>query len=256
MNSFATYPSLAGRVVIISGGASGIGEGFVRAFAANGACVAFLDRQADAGTALVDAVAATGAPKPLFHACDLLDIPALKSGLDDIQRQLGPAATLISNAADDRRTTFADVTPDEFDRMIGVNLRHVFFAAQHVMPQMRERGGGSIINMTSGTWMRGVADLEAYSATKAAVVGFTNSLARDLGKARIRVNAIMPGLVLTEKQRRMWWSDQAAIDKFLETQCIPEPVSVEDVARMALFLAADDSRLITKQVFVVNGGIT
>lgn len=255
MNSFASYPSLAGRVAVITGGASGIGEGFVRAFAANGARVAFLDRQADAGVALADAIAATGASKPLFRACDLLDVAALRNSFDEIRRQLGPAAVLINNAADDRRATFEDVAPDEFDRMIGVNLRHVFFAAQQVVPQMRELGFGSIINLTSGTWIRGVPDLEAYSAAKAAVVGFTNSLARDLGKARIRVNALMPGLVLTEKQRRLWWPDQAAIDKFLEMQCIPEALDVADLARMALFLAADDSRLITKQVFVVNGGI-
>lgn len=255
MNAFARYPSLAGRVVIISGGASGIGEGFVRAFAENGARVAFLDRQVEAGEALAAAVAAIGAPKPLFKSCDLLDIPALKRTLDEIHAALGPAHALINNAADDRRAKFEDVPLEEFDRMIGVNFRHVFFAAQHVAPQMREQGGGSIINLTSGTWVRGVPDLEAYAACKAAVVGFTNSLARDLGKARIRVNALMPGLVLTEKQRKLWWSNPADIEKFLELQCIPESVGVEDLARMALFLAADDSRLITKQVFVVNGGI-
>lgn len=255
MSSFARYPSLAGRVVIVTGGASGIGEGFVRAFAANDAKVAFLDRQAEAGAALADSIAATGAPKPLFLACDLLDIAALKRAFAAIEKQLGPARALVNNAADDRRANFEEVAPEEFDRMIGVNLRHVFFAAQQVVPQMRAQKGGSIINLTSGAWVRGVPNLEAYSAAKAAVVGFTNALARDVGKDRIRVNALMPGLVLTEKQRRMWWGDQAAIDKFLEAQCIPEEIEAADLARMALFLAADDSRLITKQVLVVNGGI-
>ncbi len=255
MDSFARYPSLAGRVVIISGGASGIGEGFVRAFAANGARVAFLDLQEQTGAALADAVAATGAEKPLFIQCNLLDIPALKAALGEIRAKLGAAAVLINNAADDRRANFEEVTPDEFERMMGVNLRHVFFASQQVIPQMRELGFGSIVNLTSSTWVRGVQNLEAYSAAKAAIVGFTNSLARDVGKWRIRVNALMPGLVLTEKQRRLWWSNQADIDKYLESQCIPDVVEVDDLARTALFLAADDSRLITKQVFVVNGGM-
>ncbi|HEY1720591.1 MAG TPA: SDR family oxidoreductase [Magnetospirillaceae bacterium] len=255
MSSFARYPSLAGRVVIVSGGASGIGEGFVRNFAANGARVAFLDMQEQAGAALADAIAATGAEKPFFLQCNLLDIAALKAALAEIRAKLGPAAVLINNAADDRRANFEEITTDEFDRMIGVNLRHVFFAAQQVIPQMREAGFGSIINLTSSTWMRGVQNLEAYSAAKAAIVGFTNSLARDVGKWRIRANALMPGLVLTEKQRRLWWGNQADIDKYLEAQCIPEVVEADDLARTALFLAADDSRMITKQVFIVNGGM-
>ena len=255
MDRFARYPSLEGRTVIVTGGASGIGEAFVRAFAANGSRVAFLDLQKSAGDALVASVAASVVSKPLFIECDLLDIGGLREGLDAVQDDLGPASVLINNAAEDRRANFEDVTPEEFDRMIGINLRPVFFAAQHVLPQMRELGSGSIINLTSGTWVRGVADMEAYAAAKAAIVGFTNSLARDVGKAHIRVNAIMPGLVLTERQRRLWWSDQAAADALIAQQCIPEPVQTNDIARMALFLAADDSRLITKQVMAINGGI-
>jgi len=255
MDRFARYPSLEGRTVIVTGGATGIGEALVRAFAANGSRVGFLDIQKDAGAALVESVAASGAPKPLFVECDLLDIAALRAALDLVRERLGPASVLINNAADDRRATFETVTTEEFDRMIGINLRPVFFAAQHVLPQMRELGAGSIINMTSGTWVRGVVDMEAYSAAKAAIVGFTNSLARDVGKSRIRVNALMPGLVLTEKQRRLWWSDQKAADALIGQQAIPEPVQVEDIARMALFLAADDSHLVTKQVMAVNGGI-
>ena len=252
---FARYPSLEGRTVIVTGGASGIGEGFVRAFAANGAKVAFLDLQAEAGQALAGSVAASGAPKPLFLKCDLLDLDALGRALDEARSKLGPAAALINNAADDRRAKFEELTPAEFERMIGVNLRHVFFASQRVIPQMRELGFGSIVNMTSGAWMRGVPDLEAYGAAKAAIVGFTNTLARDVGRAKIRVNAVLPGLVLTEKQRRTWFANEADAQALIERQCIPEPVGAEDVARMVLFLAADDSRLITKQVFVVNGGI-
>lgn len=256
MDRFARYPSLEGRTVIVTGGASGIGEALVRAFADNGARVAFIDIQDDAGKSLAASIAETGTPEPLFQKCDLLDIPALQRALDIVHERLGPAAVLVNNAADDRRAKFEEIVPVEFDRMIGVNLRHVFFAAQHVLPQMRKLGFGSIVNMTSGTWMRGVADLECYSAAKAGIVGFTNSLARDVGKARIRVNAILPGLVLTEKQRRMWFPKPGDADALINLQCIPEAVQVEDIARMALFLAADDSRLITKQVMVVNGGIT
>jgi NAD(P)-dependent dehydrogenase (short-subunit alcohol dehydrogenase family) len=256
MTQFARYPSLEGRTVIVSGGASGIGEGFVRAFAGQGTRVAFLDLQEEAGEALAASIAASGAPTPMFVHCDLLDIESLRGALTVVKDLMGPASVLINNAADDRRAPFEQVSPAEFERMIGVNFRHVFFAAQFVLPQMRELGQGSIINMTSGAWMRGVPDLEAYSSAKAAVIGFTSTLARDVGRDRIRVNAIMPGLVLTEKQRRMWWQDDAAIAAHLKQQCIPEPVEADDVARMALFLAADDSRHITKQVFVVNGGIT
>lgn len=256
MTEFARYPSLEGKTVIVSGGASGIGEAFVRAFAGQGARVAFLDLQDQAGEALSAELAATGAPRPMFVRCDLLDIDSLRGALTAVKDRMGPASVLINNAADDRRAPFEDVTPAEFERMIGVNFRHVFFAAQFVLPQMRGLGGGSIINMTSGAWMRGVPDLEAYSSAKAAVIGFTSTLARDVGKDRIRVNAIMPGLVLTEKQRRLWWQDQAAVAAHLRQQCIAEEVEPADVARMALFLAADDSRHITKQVFVVNGGIT
>ena len=255
MHRYTRYPSLEGRTVIITGGATGIGEALVRAFAGNGAKVAFLDIQAQAGQALAKAVAATGAPAPLFVECNLLDIDALRKALDDVRAKLGPAAVLVNNAADDRRANFEEVEPAEFDRMMGVNLRHVFFAAQRVLPQMRELGYGSIVNMTSGSWVRGVPNLEAYGAAKAAIVGFTNVLARDVGKANIRVNAVMPGAIMTEKQKQLWFKDQAAIDAMVAQQCLPEPVPAEDVARMALFLAADDSRLITKQVFAVNGGL-
>jgi NAD(P)-dependent dehydrogenase (short-subunit alcohol dehydrogenase family) len=255
MDRFARYPSLEGRTVVITGGATGIGEALVRAFAANGAKVAFLDFQVRAGESLAASIAQSGATAPMFVQCDLLDIAAMRGALDVVRDLIGPASVLVNNAADDRRAEFEEVEPDEFDRMMGVNLRHVFFASQRVLPQMRELGHGSIINMTSGSWVRGVPNLEAYGAAKAAIVGLTNVLARDVGKDHIRVNAIMPGAIMTEKQRKLWYHDQAAIDALMAQQCLPEPVPAEDVARMALFLAADDSRFITKQVMAVNGGL-
>jgi NAD(P)-dependent dehydrogenase (short-subunit alcohol dehydrogenase family) len=247
--SFTRYDSLKGRTVVITGGASGIGAAFVRAFAENGARVAFLDLQEDAGAALAAELGL------MFVPCDLTDIPALRSALANIRAALGPAAILVNNAANDQRYEFAAITPEEFDRTIAVNFRHVFFAAQAVAPQMRELGHGSIINMSSVSWMRGIPLLEAYASAKAAIVGLTSTLARALGPDRIRVNAIAPGMVLTERQRRLWFQDESQIDAGRAQQCLPDLIAPEDIANLALFLASDDSRLITKQCISINGGV-
>jgi D-xylose 1-dehydrogenase len=251
--SFTRYDSLKGRTVVVTGGASGIGAAFVRAFAANGARVAFLDIQTDTGAALADAIAQE-MEKPIFLPCDLTEVAAVRAALDDVRATLGPAAVLVNNAANDQRYDFATMTPYEFDRTIAVNFRHVFFAAQAIVPQMRELGHGSIINMSSVSWMRGIPQLEAYAAAKAAIVGFTNTLARAVGPSRIRVNAIAPGMVLTERQRRLWFQDERQIEATRDQQCLPDLIVAEDIANLALFLAADDSRLITKQCISVNGG--
>jgi NAD(P)-dependent dehydrogenase (short-subunit alcohol dehydrogenase family) len=250
-----SYPSLSGRVVLITGGASGIGAAFVRAFASQQARVAFLDIDADAGAALVRDVAGECGSAPLFVPCDLLDIAALRAALERVRAALGDAAVLVNNAANDQRQVLADVTPAEFDWTIGVNLRHVFFAAQAVVPQMQARGGGSIINMSSIAWIRGVPALPAYAAAKAAIVGFTNSLARLVGPDRIRVNAIAPGMVITERQRRLWFQDERQIAEGRARQAIPDAVTPEDIADLALFLASDESQRITRQCFQVDGGL-
>jgi len=251
--TYTSYPSLAGRTVIVTGGATGIGAAFVRAFVANRARVGFLDIQADAGAAL--AASFEAAARPTFAACDLTDIDALRGALASLQTALGPASVLVNSAANDQRLRFEEVSPAEFDRMIAVNFRHVFFASQAVAPQMRELGHGSIINLSSVAWMRGIAELEAYAAAKAAIVGFTNSLARQLGPARIRVNAIAPGMVLTERQRRLWFQDESRIEAGRALQCLPDLITPDDIANLALFLGADDSRLITKQCISVNAGV-
>ena len=250
-----SYSSLAGRVVLITGGASGIGAAFVRAFAAQQARVAFLDVDAAAGAALVQEVTAAGGAAPLFVPCDLLDIDALRDAMAQVQGSLGDAAVLVNNAANDQRQVLAEVTPAEFDWMIGVNLKHVFFAAQAVVPQMQARGGGSIINMSSIAWMRGAPGLPVYAAAKAAIVGFTNSLARSLGPDRIRVNAIAPGMVITERQRRLWYPDDQTIAELRTRQAIPDAVTPDDIANMALFLASDESQRITRQCFQVDAGL-
>jgi NAD(P)-dependent dehydrogenase (short-subunit alcohol dehydrogenase family) len=253
-SGFTRYPSLAGRTVVVTGGATGIGAAFVRGFAANRARVAFLDIQTDAGTALAEEIGGA-AEQPVFVPCDLADIDALRDALTAIRTAIGPAAVLVNNAANDQRLDFAAASLAEFDWAMAVNLRHVFFAAQAIVPQMRELGYGSIINLSSVAWMRGIPGLEAYAAAKAAIVGFTNTLARAVGPARIRVNAIAPGMVLTERQRRLWFQDESQIDVNRQQQCLPDLILPEDIANLALFLAADDSRSITKQCISVNAGM-
>ena len=250
-----SYAGLADRVVLITGGASGIGAAFVRAFAAQGARVAFLDIDEAAGGSLIEEVAAASGAAPLFVPCDLLDIDALRAAIAQVHGSLGDAAVLVNNAANDQRQVLAEVTPSEFDWMIGVNLKHVFFAAQAVVPQMQARGGGSIINMSSIAWMRGGPALPVYAAAKAAIVGFTNSLARLVGPDRIRVNAIAPGMVITERQRRLWYPDEQTIAEIRARQAIPDAVTPDDIANMALYLASDESQRITRQCFQVDGGL-
>jgi NAD(P)-dependent dehydrogenase (short-subunit alcohol dehydrogenase family) len=253
--TYTSYAGLADRVVLITGGASGIGAAFVRAFAAQRARVAFLDVDADAGAALVREVTSDCGSAPLFVPCDLLDIDALRAAMAQVHASLGDAAVLVNNAANDQRHVLSEVTPEEFDWVIGVNLKHVFFAAQAVVPQMQARGGGSIINMSSVAWMRGAPALPAYAAAKAAIVGFTNSLARLVGADRIRVNAIAPGMVITDRQRRLWFPDEQQIAEFRTRQAIPGAVTPGDIASLALFLASDESQRITRQCFQIDGGL-
>ena len=250
-----SYASLKGRVVLITGGASGIGAAFVRAFAAQQARVAFLDIDAAAGEALVRAVTGESGSAPLFVPCDLLDIAALRAAIEQVRVALGDIAVLVNNASNDKRHVLSEVTPAEFDWTVGVNLRHIIFAAQAVVPQMQARGGGSIINMSSVAWIRGAPGIPIYAAAKAAIVGFTNSLARTVGADRIRVNAIAPGMVITERQRQLWYPDEQKIAEGRARQAIPDAVTPDDIAGLALFLASDDSQRITKQCFQVDGGL-
>jgi D-xylose 1-dehydrogenase len=254
--SFTKYESLRDRTVLVTGGASGIGEEFVKAFADNGCRVAFFDLNEEAGQALTRALSASAPHAPLFLRCDVTQTSDLNAAIAEARQKLGPASVLINNAANDQRQIFADVTPDEFDRTIAVNFRHIYFASQAVVPQMIELGGGSIVNMSSITWQIGAPELMGYASAKAAVVGFTHSLAREVGKHRIRVNAIAPGLVLTEKQQRLWYPTAEKVAEVVKSQFLPDAVMPADIANLALFLAADDSRMITRQTFSVNGGRT
>jgi NAD(P)-dependent dehydrogenase (short-subunit alcohol dehydrogenase family) len=252
--AFATYPSLSGRVVVVTGGASGIGADIVRAFARQGARVAFLDILDDAGSALAAELAGGPCP-PLYLHCDLVDVAALRVAIERVRAELGPVAVLVNNAANDERHGLAELTPEEWDAAQNINLRPQFFAAQAVHPQMRALGQGSIINFSSVAWRVGADQMVAYAAAKAAVLGLTRALARAFGGDNIRVNAIEPGAVMTEKQRRLWYPTEAQVAAMVERQAIRRVLLGEEVARAALFLAADDSRMITKQSIVVDAGI-
>jgi NAD(P)-dependent dehydrogenase (short-subunit alcohol dehydrogenase family) len=252
--TFATYPSLSGRTVFISGGATGIGADIVRAFAGNHARVAFVDVEGDAGEALAASLKAAG-ETALFLRCDVADVPALQASIGEARAKLGPISALVNNAANDERHAVADVTADYWDRAQNVNLRHHFFAAQAVHPQMRELGFGSIINLSSIAWRRGADEMPAYSAAKAGVVGLTHALARAFGSDNIRVNAIEPGAVMTDRQRRLWYKTAESIDSIVQRQSIKAALLGDDIARMALFLAADDSRMVTKQSITVDAGL-
>lgn len=253
--SFATYPSLTERVVLISGGASGIGADTVSAFAANGARVAFFDLQQEAGETLARELAATAAHAPLFLRCDVTDIPALQAAIGTVRERLGPVAVLVNNAADDNRHLVADITQATWDHAQDVNLRHHFFAAQAVHPHMKELGFGSIVNFSSIAWRFGAAEMAPYATAKAAVIGLTFALAQAFGPDNIRVNAIEPGAVITDRQRQLWFKTPASVDQVVQRQMIRRVLLGEEIARTVLFLAADDSRMITKQSITVDAGL-
>ena len=252
--TFATYPSLAGRVVFVSGGATGIGADIVRAFALNRARVAFVDLQREAGEALARELATEG-EKPLFIEADVTDVAALQAAIETTRAKLGPIGVLVNNAALDQRHTVDEISVQFWDDMQNVNLRHHFFAAQAAHPQMRALGGGSIINLSSIAWRAGAGEMPAYATAKAGVVGLTRALARAFGGDNIRVNAIEPGAVITERQRRLWFKTQESVDAMVQKQTIKRVLLGEEIARAALFLAADDSRMITKQSFTVDAGL-
>ena len=254
MTQFAAYPSLIDRTVLVTGGATGIGASLVEHFAAQGARVGFIDIDTPAGNALA-AKLANARTAPVFVIADLTDTAALFAAVESVRRQLGPITVLMNNAANDQRHSIAATTPESWDAGMAVNLKHQFFAAQAVIPDMRQAGGGSIVNFGSLSWMLKMGGMPVYTTAKAAIQGLTRSLARDLGPLNIRVNTLVPGWVMTDKQIRLWLDDagRAAIAR---GQCINRPLLPEHIARMALFLASDDSDMCTAQDFVVDGGWT
>lgn len=253
--SVAVYPSLNGRVVVVTGGASGIGADIVRAFVANHAKVAFLDIQAAAGEDLVAELDAS-AHKPMFRECDLSSVSKLQAAIASVREQLGPISVLVNNVGNDTRHDIDELTEAYWDSNHNINLKPQFFAAQAVYPDMKTLGHGSIINLSSISWRRGAEKMIAYTTAKAAVVGLTNSLARAFGDANVRVNSIEPGAVITERQRELWYKTDAEVDDIVDRQVIKRMLIGEDIARVALFLASDQAEMITKQSIIVDGGLS
>jgi D-xylose 1-dehydrogenase len=250
----AHYPSLKDRVVFISGGSSGIGAELVRAFAAQGSRVAFCGTKPDGGQALIDEIVAAGRPRPWYGAVDVRDAPAYQALLRRVIDELGAIRVLVNNAGRDDRHAMEDVTPEFWDDRLALNLKHYFFAIQSVAPGMAAAGGGSVINMGSVSWMRGRPQLAGYTTAKAGILGLTRTLARELGPRNIRVNALVPGAIVTERQSALH-RDPVADQQFLDAQCLKIRLDPGHVARPTLFLAADDSNGMTGQHVLVDAGI-
>jgi NAD(P)-dependent dehydrogenase (short-subunit alcohol dehydrogenase family) len=249
----AIYPSLRDRVVLVTGGASGIGAEEVTQFVRQGSQVAFFDIAGDAAERLIGSLRQEGLPAPLYLPCDLRDIPALQAAIAEVARRLGPISVLVNNAANDQRHSYEDVTVEYWDERMATNLRHQFFAIQAVAPMMRQAGGGSIINFGSISWHTNGGEMPAYTSAKAGVEGLTKGMARDLGVHGIRVNCVIPGWIMTQRQIDLWLTPEAE-EQLLRMQTLKAKVMPVDVARMVLWLAADDSRMCSAQLWVVDGG--
>lgn len=247
------YPSLRDRAVFVSGGASGIGASIVEHFAAQGSRVAFVDIQYEAGEALVARLAEAGHPAPRFVHCDIRDIPAYQAAIRALGAAMGGIDVLVNNAAHDDRHDWRTVTPEYWEERMQVNLRHQFFAIQAAAPVMQAQRRGSIVNFGSISWHLKSGGMPAYTTAKAGVEGLTRSFARDLGGDGIRVNCIIPGWIMTERQKTLWLTNEART-RTLEAQCLKEMLEPADIARMVLWLGSDDSRMCSAQLFVVDGG--
>ncbi len=249
MPEFAIYPSLKGKTVFVTGGGSGIGAEVVTGFAEQGARVGFVDLDKAAAQKLLACLDGEHA----FAPCDLRDIDALKTAFDDLATKLGPAEVLVNNAARDDRHDWAEVSPEFWDDRMNTNLRHMFFAIQAVAPAMIAAGGGAIVNMGSNSWWEAGGGFPAYATAKAAVHGLTRTMARDLGKHRIRINTVVPGWIMTERQKDLWVTPEA-LAKQVDRQCLPDPIDPVYVARMAIFLASDDAAMCSATNFLVEAG--
>ncbi len=247
-DTFANYPSLRGKTVFVTGGASGIGAEITKAYAQQGANVGMVDLDPK-GADLLAGLEGTHS----FAQCDLRDIDALKAAFETLAQDLGPAQVLVNNAAHDDRHDWSEVTADYWDDRMNTNLRHMFFAIQAVAPAMIEAGGGAIVNLGSNSWWEAGGGFPAYATAKSAVHGLTRTMARDLGKHRIRVNTVVPGWIMTERQKDLWVTEEA-LSKQLDRQCLPDAIDPVYVARMVLFLSSDDAAMCSANNFMVEAG--
>jgi D-xylose 1-dehydrogenase len=249
----AIYPSLEDQLVVVTGGASGIGAAIVEAFAMQRSQVVSLDIQDDAAKELNDRLGAMEAKVPVYYRCDLTDIEALQRTIADVVERFPAIDVLVNNAGNDTRHSVDEVTSAYWDESMAVNLKHQFFMAQGLVPAMRRAGGGSIINMSSISWAIPSTDLPVYVTAKAAIVGMTRTLAHTFGGDNIRVNCVMPGAILTERQKRLWLTEEYKAE-VLSRQALKRLILPDEVARLILFLASDDSSAITNQSYVIDGG--
>lgn len=252
MAATAIYPSLKDRVVFVTGGGSGIGASIVEHFAQQGAKVGFVDIDTKASEALVENLKKQG-HKVQFVNCDLRDIEALRVAVGQVRETLGPITVLVNNAAHDQRHAIDEVTPEYWDDRIAVNLKHQFFAAQAVYPDMAAAGGGAIVNLGSVSWMIGQGGMPCYTTAKSAVAGLTRSLARDFGPMNIRVNCVVPGWIMTQRQIDLWLTPEGEAE-LMQRQCLKRKLVPEDIARAVLFFASDDAGACTNQSYIVDGG--
>ncbi len=250
---FARYPSLQGRAVLITGGATGIGASLVEHFVRQGSRVAFFDIQDEPAHALVESLIAEGCRAPLFLHCDVTNLPSLQTAAHQVLEAFGTLDVLVNNAANDQRHAFDQVTPEDWDCSIALNLRPHFFLTQAMVPAMRAANHGSIINMSSIAWLIPSTGLPMYVAAKAAIVGLTRTLAHELGPANIRVNAVLPGAIATPRQQELWYTPEYKAE-ILSNQALKRDILPADVARLVLFLASDDSSAITNQSCIIDGG--
>ena len=254
MNEIASYPSLANKVVIITGGASGIGASIVEQFVMQKSTVAFIDIEEEAGMSLANSLFKKFKSKPLFVKCDLKNISDLKNSIEKIKSKLGPISILINNAANDERHNIDDVTPEYWDDRMNINLKHYFFATQSVYKDMKKLGKGTIVNIGSFSWMKGQGGMPGYTTAKSGIMGLTRTLARDLGLHNIRVNCIVPGWIITDRQKKLWLTPEIEAQQ-LKDQCIKRMLVPEDISKAVLFFASDQSSGCTAQNYVIDGGI-
>lgn len=240
-------------VVILTGGATGIGASMVEHFARQSSQVIFLDIQDAAAGKLIERLGAAGVPPPVFLHCDLTDMDAVTASVVQIERRFKRIDVLINNAGNDTRHTVEEVTSEYWDRSMTINLKQQFFMARAVIPSMRQAGHGAIVNMSSIAWLIPSTGLPVYVTAKAAIVGLTRTLAHELGSENIRVNCVLPGAILTERQRKLWFTEEYKAE-ILDRQALKRLLLPEEVARLVLFLAADDSSGITNQSYIVDGG--
>jgi len=254
MNEVAIYPSLENKIVLITGGASGIGESIVEHFIMQKSKVVFLDIEDQLAENLINKIYKKYSSKPTYLKCDLKNTNQLKEKINEVSSQIGKISILVNNAANDERHDIDSVTPEYWDDRININLKHYFFASQAVYRDMKDLGKGAIVNIGSFSWMKGIGGMSCYTTAKSAIMGLTRSLARDFGVYNIRVNCVVPGWIITERQKKLWLTPEIE-KKQIEDQCIKRMLQPDDISKTVLFFASEQSSGCTAQNYIVDGGI-